>query len=362
MLRSGLRVLMVLGCMLGLIGAPPIQAQGPFAGKRAIFDEGIGWTTKAGALYTLGRIKAAGFNVYVPCVWHGRGTSWPSQHAPWDFQLNDRPKDGYDPLKFLIEKAHAMGIEVHPWFTVALRQSDLFPELAEEGTPKDAFDVHNERFVSLMADLVGEVVRGYDVDGVNLDYVRTMGVCVSASCKQAYSQRYGRDLVIDKVLSKLRPGLAPTLGEFQETAVTALVRAISERVRATKPQMRISVDAAPDVLSVEQGQNSVDWINKGLVQVIFRMDYGRSIDLPLTEAVRGRLTNPDALTLLISDTEEVNGRIVPRDGPWLTQTVSLVQSRWPGTGIGIYLYNMLTNEDVTLLRQGPFMDQTGGTR
>lgn len=343
--------------------ASTAEAAGKLFGKRVMFDEGVGWATKAGAEATLLRIKDAGFNVYVPCVWHGRGTSWPSKLAPWDPYLGEFTKrPSYDPLKYLINRAHAMGIEVHPWFTVALRQGELFSELAPAGTPKDAFDVHDPRFSRLMADLIAEVVRTYDVDGINLDYVRAMGLCLNAACKQEYKGKYGRDLDADAGVFLKTPGQVPTLIEYQETAVTAMVRTISEKVREIKPAIPISADAIPGVASLDQGQNSLDWVNRRHIDALFRMDYYRAIDVSLTESLRGKLDNPDALTVLISNVsnaeEMAPGQaIFSRDGRWLADTIAMIRQRWPGTGNAVYLYSMLTDEQIAALKQGPFKNK-----
>ena len=360
-MRLLLSFLLASGLLVSLLSVrPAAPAQGSFEEKRAIFDEGIGWTTKEGADRTLKRIRDAGFNVYVPCVWHGRGTSWPSKLAPWDPYLKERPKAGDDPLHYLIGKAHEMGIEVHPWFTVALRQSDLFPEFAESGTPDEAFDVHSERFRRWIAAVIAEVVARYAVDGVNLDYVRAKGLCVSESCKRDYARRYARNFDADRAVFFLKPGLVPTMVEWQEAAVHALVKTIAETVRGIKPGILISADVAPDVLSLDQGQNSIVWANQGLVDVLFRMDYDRAIAVKRTDSLRGRLNNPEALTLLVSNTERVNRRIVSRDGPWLAGTVTAIESRWPRTGIGIYLFSMLSDEQIGALKAGPFRVQAPG--
>lgn len=336
-----------------------MSADAPFLGKRAIFDEGLGWATREGADRTLDRIRKAGFNVYVPCVWHGRGTSWPSKLAPWDPFLKEQPKAGYDPLRYLIGKAHEMGIEVHPWFTVALRQSDLFPEFAAKGTPADAFDVHDKKFRDRIATLIAEVAKTYDVDGINLDYVRAVGICLSESCKREYQQTYARDLGFDSIPFRVAPGRFPSLIEFQESAVSEMVRTISQQVRSVKRNILLSVDAIPDVASADQGQNSIDWVNRGWVDVLFRMDYYRRIDGKLTDSIRSRLRNPDRLTLLISNVsngEELapGQNLFSRDGRWLADTVALIRGRWPRTGIGVYILTMLSDEQVGALRHASF--------
>ena len=40
--------------------------------SRIIFDEGLNWVTRASADRLCSRIARAGFNVFSPCVWHGR--------------------------------------------------------------------------------------------------------------------------------------------------------------------------------------------------------------------------------------------------------------------------------------------------
>ncbi len=70
---------------------------------RAIFDEGLGWITEEGARKTIQRIKKAGFNVYIPCVWHGRGTRYPSTLAPIDVRIKSTSED---PLHRLIKISH----------------------------------------------------------------------------------------------------------------------------------------------------------------------------------------------------------------------------------------------------------------
>lgn len=344
-----------IGVLLVLVYSSAAEAQTRFSGKRAIFDEGIGWTTKEGADQTLRRIQEAGFNVYIPCVWHGRGTSWPSKLAPWDFYLKGHRREGHDPLGYLVKKAHELGIEVYPWFTVTLRQSDLFPKWAPPGTPENAFDIHDERFRKFITDLILEVVQKYDVDGINLDYIRTMGMCLSESCVEEYERTYSREFTPDWLLFKMFPGRVPSMIEWQERAVSTLVEAISSRIRKEKPDILISADVAPDVLSLVQGQNSIEWANKGWVDLLFRMDYFRNIDIKLTDSIKSRLKNRDSLTLLISNNERIAYRKgASRDGRWLRDTITMIQDRWPNTGIGIYLYSMLTNEQISALQQGPF--------
>lgn len=330
-------------------------AGGPMAGKRAILDETFQfWTTREAADRTLSRIKEAGFNVYIPVVWYGAGTTWPSRLAPWDPALPAQATTGFDPLRYVIEKAHALGIEVHPWFTVVLRRSDLRPEFALQGVLEGGrlgiFDIHNPRFRTWITDLIVEVVSNYEVDGVNLDYIRAMGMCRTTTCGAEYHARYQRDLEKDALLFRVAPRMVPSLIEYQESAVTELVRKIAGAVRAVKPRVVISADAYPDLTDYLNGQNGVEWVNRGYIDVLFRMDYDKSINGIGTEAVRSRLNNPDRLTVIAGNYDLVQEGALPRSGRWLVDTLHGIASRWPQSGVALYLYNQLSDEQVEALK------------
>jgi uncharacterized lipoprotein YddW (UPF0748 family) len=334
----------------------PSHPPSSFEGKRAILDGGIpSWTKKEHVDEVLSRIKRAGFNVYMPTVWQGRGTAWPSKHAPWDTKLEDRPKSNFDPLRYAIEKAHEMGIEVHPWFTLTLRQSDIFPEFALSSMPQKAFDVHNPEFRELLVKLIEEVTVGYDIDGINLDYVRAIELCTSMKCEDEYSRTYKRSLNGDTMLFRMIPNRIPSLIDYQETAVTTLVRGISEAVRAKKPHLLLSADVFVGHAPLNQGQNSVSWVNDGLVDVIFRMDYGRQLNIAAMDRTRQELNYPDKQNLLISNmsnpAEMASGQAYfARDGKWLADTITDIQKRWPKTGIAVYFYKYLTDEQIAALQ------------
>ena len=357
-LRSSLLVfVMVLTCitLCGDAGA----AGKTFAGKRIIFEENVlSWTSKEATDELLSRIKAAGFNAFSPIVWHGRGTTWPSAYAEWDSWLKANPKQGYDPLKYLIDRAHAMGMEVHPWFTLTLREVDFLPQFAPSGTPDHAFDVHMPEFRHLMANLIAEVVSRYDVDGINLDYVRAIGLCTSDFCQADYKKRFDRNLLLDTAQFKLTFGRVPALVEYQESDVTAMVQEVSQRIRSIKPNIVISADVIPFYESAEQGHSSVRWENKGLVDVLCRMAYYLDIDITLTDKIRGLLKNPDALTVVISNVS--HGEKSPsqahysRDGKWFADTIRTILQHWPMTGVGVYEYRWLSDEQIAAVKAGPF--------
>ncbi len=109
-----------------------------------------------------------------------------SQLEPWSYYLNGQqgkaPDPFYDPLMFWIEGAHSRGLELHAWFnpfraqiarggdisdsSIIRTRPDLVRKLKDGSYWLDPAmkDVQDHSF-----DVVMDVVRRYDVDGVHFD-------------------------------------------------------------------------------------------------------------------------------------------------------------------------------------------------
>ena len=95
---------------------------------------------------------------------------YPSQYEPWSEFLTGQigGDPGYDPLAFAVEEAHARGIELHAWFNpfrgnvqTTLRSYPYGRFVwMDPGDP-----VVRQRGL----DVVSDVVRRYDIDGVHMD-------------------------------------------------------------------------------------------------------------------------------------------------------------------------------------------------
>lgn len=133
----------------------------------------------------------AGFNAVLPVVQNGGYTIYPSEVMARRFGKPIHPNPalaGRDPLAVLIREAHKHGMEVYPWFEYgfAANYSGLngpatggfilqqHPEWAARHVngdicKKNGFDWMNgihEEVQDFMLELVMEVVRRYEVDGV----------------------------------------------------------------------------------------------------------------------------------------------------------------------------------------------------
>ncbi|KAF0219917.1 MAG: hypothetical protein FD174_1641 [Geobacteraceae bacterium] len=315
--------------------------------SRVIFDEDMSWALSREATdRILQRIKKAGFNVYVPCVWHGAGTYYPSRVARMHPKVSSARKQDDDPLAYLIRKAHGMGIQVHPWFTVAYRESDGYAEYFDDGTPENAYNLHLPAFrdfiVATMLDLVGR----YDVDGVNLDYIRTMGICTSLYCQNDYKATSKHKLSMDLPFADRLGPARDRIQRWQDRAVADIVRRFSSQARTIRPALIVSIDGDPQPegsIRPLQGRDEIAWARQSLVDVIFVMSYGKRIYKERFDRIIQEVGGKASVTLLLSNYDLVRGRAVPRSGDIVGRLVSYVRSEWAGSPVAIYLYNQLTD-------------------
>lgn len=327
---------------------------------RAIFDEDITWaTSKFETDRILSRIKMAGFNVYVPCVWHGGGTYFPSTLVNSDARVKRRIDSGEDPLAYLIEKAHSMGIEVHPWFTVVKRDNDLYPQFYEDGTPKGAFNVHKVQFRKFIVDIMIDMVNRYDIDGINLDYIRSMGICTSNFCQKIYEKNINHNFCRDYKFKDIIGVSRDRLEKWQDFAVTQIVEELSKRAKMIKPDVIISVDGHPrPKLEIRplDGRDEIKWVNNGLIDIIFAMDYRERIDVEKIDLVRKNLNDKSKLVVVFGNYEKNEKLISARPGHLVASFAEFAMKKWPRSGVAFYLYGKLSDEQIISLKKGVFSE------
>jgi len=348
-----IKLILIIAILLILIIFSPDTSK---AEVRAILDEDFYWLTPESADKLLSRIKKAGFNVLIPCVWHGSGTTWPSSLAPkdlrWESLYNKNPILFKDPLAYLIKKAHEMEIEVHPWFTVTLRQREFFPEFYDEGTPEKFFNVHIPAFRKFIVDLMLEVVKKYDVDGINLDYIRSGGICSSQYCVDDYKSKYGRNLKWDILNRQFSKEALQTIIDWNSKAVEEIVENTSKEIKKLKPNIILSVDSVAGYQPLlVHGTDSVSWANKGWIDIVFHMNYNYPIDPIELKKIIGLFSDPNKFILLIGNYDKLSStNIVSRDPQKLVELISLAQNINPLQRSGVYLYNLLSDEQIEKLR------------
>ena len=148
---------------------------------------------------TLDEMKELGVNtIFLETFFHGK-TIFPSEiMKSYGFESQNRIFRGYDPLSCWVRGAHKRNMKLHIWFQSfyignKLPQEDAYNILAvrpmwgnrtkaksEQSEPVAHISEHrgyfidpaNPEVVDFLTKLILEICAKYDIDGVNLDYVR----------------------------------------------------------------------------------------------------------------------------------------------------------------------------------------------
>lgn len=131
----------------------------------------------------LDQLQSAGINAALFQIRAESDAFYDSPYEPWSYWLtNEQGADpGWDPLAFAVDAAHARGMELHAWFNPyrADRGSD-YPKAATHVTnlhPEWILDFGSIKILdpglpevrSYVTEVVADVARRYDIDGVHFD-------------------------------------------------------------------------------------------------------------------------------------------------------------------------------------------------
>ncbi len=172
---------------------------------------------------------------------------YPSELEPWSVVLGgvqgQPPQPLYDPLALAVEQAHARGLELHAWFNpyragrVATRErmaanhvARARPELVREYGNDLWLDPGLDEVRAHTRDVVLDVVRRYDIDGVHMDdYFYPYPVAGVDFPDEVGWQRY-RD-----------GGGALARDDWRRDNVDRLVRELGEAIKRERPQVKFGV-------------------------------------------------------------------------------------------------------------------------
>ena len=155
----------------------------------------IDWPSKPGlpaaqqqaeAIAILDRAVGLNLNAIVLQVRPSADAIYPSKIEPWTEYLTGAqgkpPMPWYDPLKFWIDQAHARGLELHAWFNPYRARHDNARSPAAPNHITNTIPSAVKRYGKFMwmdpgeeaaskqtMDVILDVVRRYDIDGVHID-------------------------------------------------------------------------------------------------------------------------------------------------------------------------------------------------
>lgn len=174
-------------------GPPPVERE--FRGVWVAAVSNIDWPSRPGLpvdsqklelIQLLDRTKQLGLNAFMLHVRPAGDALYESKLEPWSEYLTGTqgkaPDPFYDPLEFAVREAHARGLELHAWFNpyrarhpsargelasthIARAQPQLVKRYGNHLWMDPGEDAVRNRTVEVIAD----VTRRYDVDGVHID-------------------------------------------------------------------------------------------------------------------------------------------------------------------------------------------------
>ena len=197
----------------------------------------------------LDRFKTLNINAVFVQV-KGMGDAfYSSPYEPWSAAITGtRGTDpGYDVLQFMIDEAHARGIEFHAWmnpYRIATRAgvNNSYPALHESVNPAwvmshEKIQIYNPALPEVrqrLADIVKDVITKYEVDGIHFDdyfYPDPSSAGQMISDDADYN-KYGASF--------------STKEDFRRANVDQAIKGVHDVIVATKPEVVFSVSPAPD--------------------------------------------------------------------------------------------------------------------
>ncbi len=230
------------------------------------------------------------------------------------------PRDDFDPLARVLERAHAAGLEVHAWMNCVLVWSapwwprdprhvlNQHPEWVArlaDGRPMTRLTPAERQRIGVegvflapahpgvqawIAGIARELATRYPVDGIHLDYIRDPGdfVGYDPDTRARFAMASGVDPARrDLVPPERRAAVDSAWAAFHRANVTAVVRAVRDTLASVRPGLPLSAAVLADLTSAERlhDQSWRAWLRAGLLDRVYVMCYAPSVQTVLDQMV-----------------------------------------------------------------------------
>lgn len=230
-------------------------------------------------------LASAGINMILPNMAWGGVAHYDSRVLPHSEKFNEYG----DQIAQCVEAAHKHDLEVHVWkitwnlegapteFIEKMRKEGR-TQVSAEGNQIDWLCPSHPENVKLELNSIKEIVRNYDVDGIHLDYIRYPGshACYCTECQKRFI------LATRQNIQEWPSSVLPRTGQHADAyiawraqQITRLVRLIHKRVRAIKPEVKISAAVFGGYPScvTSIGQDWIAWAKAGFIDFVCPMNY-----------------------------------------------------------------------------------------
>jgi len=217
----------------------------------------------------------------------------------------------FDRLKVLIQAAHARGLKVHPWVQInsqgprMLEEHPDWCQMNSEGKRVGYLDPSSPQVRVHVNSVVREIAENYEVDGINLDYVRYSGggrYCFCDRCRSAFKEATGLDCVAadraEKGTDLWRKWRAWRFGQ-----INTEVEEIAHSIRDARPGTQVSAyvwGAQTYGANFQICQDFKTWIKRGWLDWINPSGYAYKPGEFRKRATDNRKATPPDFPMLIT--------------------------------------------------------------
>lgn len=193
------------------------------------------------------------------------------------------PEPFYDPLEFAIAEAHKRGMELHAWINPYRASTSLVDSLVSSEhisriQPDWFFTYDNKKYFNpglpevrhYLVDVIMDVVRNYDVDGIHFD---------------DYFYPYpGKDALPDSITFQLHDNSFANIEDWRRNNVDQLIKDLSQAIKKEKPHVKFGIspfgiwrNKSQDPLGSESNglsgysalyADARKWVNEGWIDYI----------------------------------------------------------------------------------------------
>jgi len=311
------------------------------------------------------RLRDYGFNIIFPFVKHSNGAvTFPTKE-----QGIYTPPPGWDEtfLEKMVEEAHRVGLEIHPVFVVFCEGTFKGWDVPSEpglwlSQHRDCVQVDKKGKEILRwscptqetvrrheKQVIMEVVEGYDVDGVQLDYIRYPEEgfgCYCNHCRAEFKATYGFDPVEVEQLDRRQ---ALWL-DWRAQGITSFVKELKAAILDTGKKVALSAAVFKNYpyCYIQNGQDWVDWALKKYVDFLCPMTYEYNPTVVRYTARNHRAAvGKDAVLYEGLGKASSQSRLTPED----VEEQARIYVEEGANGLTVFAYGAMTEEDFKRLQK-----------
>ena len=182
---------------------------------------------------------------------------YPSAYYPWSHILTGtQGRDpGYDPLQFMIDTTHQLGMEFHAWINPLRVKTSETPAALADNNPYGTLGAESPGYFmeydggvylnpaypavrSLIAGGAAEIAQNYDVDGIHFDdyFYPSEDASLDSAAYEAYTQTVEQPL--------------PLL-EWRAANINAMVAQVYESVKAAREEVAFGISPQGNIQNDE---------------------------------------------------------------------------------------------------------------